>query len=221
MEHFLSHLSYLLSLYSTNRHATTLDFWRPIGYIPNLSYAKGVADRRLTKDKIQDKHTCISCTLQLLCNISNEGGFDLVVLGHDVRVKVWIHFITGDTSGHNNLVGHMNGSNMKYPYHDCKCELHELSESRPKCKLVTLDEIRNAFKNNIKHLKFIMLNIFLILFVYNLPATQYLFLNILIKSTSFIIGFLTIFYFIKPSDEISKIINNFAEKLNINFLKRF
>jgi hypothetical protein len=26
--------------------------------------------------------------LQLLCKISNEGGFDLVVLGHNVRVKV-------------------------------------------------------------------------------------------------------------------------------------
>ncbi len=38
----------------------------------------------------------------------------------------------------------MNGSNMKFPYQDCKCELHELSESMPKCKLVTLDEIRNA-----------------------------------------------------------------------------
>ena len=33
---------------------------------------------------------------------------------------------------------------MKYPYRDCKCELHELSESRPKCKLLTLVEIRNA-----------------------------------------------------------------------------
>jgi hypothetical protein len=61
-----------------------------------------------------------------------------------VCVKVWIHVITGDTSGHNNLVGHMNGSNMKFPYPDCKCEFHELSESRPKCTLVTLDEIRNA-----------------------------------------------------------------------------
>jgi hypothetical protein len=65
-------------------------------------------------------------------------------MGKKVCVKVWIHFITGDTSGHNNLVGHMNGSNMKYPYRDCKCELHELSKSRPKCKLVTLVEIRNA-----------------------------------------------------------------------------
>jgi hypothetical protein len=67
-------------------------------------------------------------------------------MGKKVCVKVWIHFITGDTLGHNNLVGHMNGSNMKFPYRDCKCELHELSASRPKCKLVTLDEIRNATK---------------------------------------------------------------------------
>jgi O-antigen/teichoic acid export membrane protein len=74
---------------------------------------------------------------------------------------------------------------------------------------------------NIKHLKFITLNIILILIVYNLPPTQYLFLNIIIKSTSFTIGFLTIFYFIKPSDEISKILNEFSEKLNISFLKRF
>ncbi len=55
-------------------------FWRPIGYIPNLSYAKGVADRWLTKDKIQDEHLCIVCILQLRCKILNEGGFVLVVL---------------------------------------------------------------------------------------------------------------------------------------------
>ncbi len=36
-------------------------FWRPLDYIPNLSHAKGAADRQLTKDKIQDEHTCISC----------------------------------------------------------------------------------------------------------------------------------------------------------------
>jgi hypothetical protein len=55
-------------------------FWRPIGHIPNLSYTKGVADRQVTKDKIQDKHTCLSCILQSLCKISNESGFDLAVL---------------------------------------------------------------------------------------------------------------------------------------------
>ncbi len=105
MEHFLSHLSYLLSLFSTKRHATTLDFWRPISYIPNLSFAKGVADRRVTKDKIQDKHTCISCILQSLCKILNEGRFDLVVLGHNVCVKVLIHYFIGDTEGNNKVLG--------------------------------------------------------------------------------------------------------------------
>jgi hypothetical protein len=40
----------------------------------------------------------------------------------------------------------MNGSNMKHTYRDCKYELHQLSKSRPKCKLVTLDEIRDAAK---------------------------------------------------------------------------
>jgi hypothetical protein len=72
MEHFLSHLSYLLSLYLTDWHATTLDFWRPIGHILNLSHGKGVADRQVTRDKIQDEHSCISCILQSLRKISNE-----------------------------------------------------------------------------------------------------------------------------------------------------
>jgi hypothetical protein len=40
----------------------------------------------------------------------------------------------------------MNASNMKYPYRDCKCQLHELSDPRPKFKLVTLEEIRDACK---------------------------------------------------------------------------
>jgi hypothetical protein len=30
-------------------------------------------------------------------------------MGRHVFVKLWLHFIAGDTSGHNNLVGHMNG----------------------------------------------------------------------------------------------------------------
>ncbi len=59
-----------------------------MGYAPNLLYGKGVADRQLTKDKIQDAHTCLLCIFQLPCKISNEGGFHLVVLGQDVRVKV-------------------------------------------------------------------------------------------------------------------------------------
>jgi hypothetical protein len=106
MEHFLSHLLYLLSLNSTDWHATTIvRFWRPIGYIPKLSHGKGVADRRVTRDKIQDERTCISCILQSLHKILNEGGFDLVVLGHNVCVKVCIHYFIGDKEGNNKWLG--------------------------------------------------------------------------------------------------------------------
>ncbi len=94
--------------------------------------------------RLQDEHDCLALITKQIIQIQTNGGFWTEVMGKKVCVKVWIHFITGDTLEHNNLVGHMNGSNMKYPYRNCKCELHELSESRPKCKLVTLDEIRNA-----------------------------------------------------------------------------
>jgi len=32
------------------------DFWRPLAYIPYLCYGKNKADKRETKDKIQDEH---------------------------------------------------------------------------------------------------------------------------------------------------------------------
>ncbi len=42
--------------------------------------------------------------------MSNEGGFDLVVLGHNVRVKVWIHYFIGDMEGNNNWLGQYPGN---------------------------------------------------------------------------------------------------------------
>ena len=89
---------------------------------------------------------CLALITKQIIQIQKNSGFWTEVMGKKVSVKVWIHFITRDRSGHNNLVGHMNGSNMKCPHRDCKCELHELSKSRTKCKLVTLDEIRDAMK---------------------------------------------------------------------------
>ena len=41
---------------------------------------------------------------------SNEGGFDLVVLGHNVRVKVWIHYFIGETEGNNKWLGQYPGN---------------------------------------------------------------------------------------------------------------
>ncbi len=39
-----------------------------------------------------------------------------LMMGRRVGVKLWIDFIAGDTSGHNNLVGHMNGGQPKFIY---------------------------------------------------------------------------------------------------------
>jgi hypothetical protein len=76
----LTPIIFTLSLF--NRTAqNNIRFWRPVGYIPNLSYGKGVADRRKISDKFQYEHTCISCIFESLCKITREGGFNLVVLG--------------------------------------------------------------------------------------------------------------------------------------------
>ncbi len=54
----LTPIIFTLTLFNQSAHNNTR-FWRPIGYVPNLSHGKGVADRQVTRDKIQDKHTCI------------------------------------------------------------------------------------------------------------------------------------------------------------------
>ena len=85
-------------------------FWRPIGYIPILSYGKGIVDKQQTRDKIQDEHTCLSCIFASLCNIQRDKGFQLTVLGQDVCVMVWIHYFIGDTEGNNKWLGQYPGN---------------------------------------------------------------------------------------------------------------
>jgi hypothetical protein len=74
-----------------------------LGYIPNLGYGKGNTMR------LQDEHDCLALITKQIIQIQESSGFWTMVMGKKGCVKVWIHFITGDTSGHNNLVGHMNG----------------------------------------------------------------------------------------------------------------
>ncbi len=101
--------------------------------ILNLSYGNSVSDRQLTKDKIQDEQTCLSSIFQLLCKISNEGGFNQVVLGQDVCVKVWIHYFIGDTKVNNKWLGQYPGNQegVQQPCRDCKCTFDSLKETNP------------------------------------------------------------------------------------------
>ncbi len=47
---------------STSRNNT--NFWRPLGFIPNLGYGKNKVDKTETRDKIQDEHTCLSTVFE-------------------------------------------------------------------------------------------------------------------------------------------------------------
>jgi len=117
------------------------NFWRPLGYIPYLSYGKGTSDKTATRDKIQDEHDCLAFVFKSLKKIHKNNGFDCTVLGQAVWVKVWIHFFVGDTEGNNKLVGQYPGNreSVKLPYRDCNCGYDDLSNPNPKYKYKKLD----------------------------------------------------------------------------------
>jgi hypothetical protein len=61
--------------------------------IPNITYGKDVADKTLTRDKIQYKHVCLSYAFKSLRKVSKEKGIDTVVLGCNIHWNVWIHLL--------------------------------------------------------------------------------------------------------------------------------
>jgi hypothetical protein len=70
------------------------------------------------------------------------------VLEHTVRVKVWIHYFIGDTKGNNKWLGQYPGNRegVRLPYHDCKCQFHDLSNPNPTCTYLTMEDINLAKK---------------------------------------------------------------------------
>jgi hypothetical protein len=122
------------------------DFWRPLAYIPNLSYGKNKADKRETKDNIQDEHRCLSAALDSVKEIHWKGGFYATVMGRVVKIKVWIHYFIGDTEGNNKFLGHYPGNKKQVcrPYRDCHCNYDDLMNPNPSCVYTTIDEMREA-----------------------------------------------------------------------------
>ncbi len=82
--------------------------------------------------------------MQLLHKISNEGGFDLVVLGHNVCVKVWIHYFIGDTGGSNKWLGQYPGNQEGVQHQDCTCTFDSLKETNPTCVYITLQDVHKG-----------------------------------------------------------------------------
>ncbi len=79
-------------------------------------------------------------------NFLNEGGILLVVLGHDVCVKVWIHYFIGDTEGNNKWLSQYpdNRGGVQQPYWDCTCKFDSLKETNPTCVYTMLGEVRKG-----------------------------------------------------------------------------
>ena len=120
------------------------NYWRPIAYIPNLSYGKGQGGKSI--DKVQNEHNCVAYAFQSLIHLCNNGGIKTTVMGRMVHLKIWIHYFIGDTEGHNKWLGHYSTSNsgVRRPYRDCHCSFSELSISKPSCVYSTIKELRSA-----------------------------------------------------------------------------
>jgi len=133
----LSCAPFIITFSFFNEAARSNDaFYGVLGYIPNLSYGSGKSSKKTPRDKLQDEHTCLKLITDQLCAL--EHGFETSILGKRVTVKPWIHFIAGDTSGHNNLVGQYNSSSAMFPYRDCTCLLSQMSDPIAQCKLITV-----------------------------------------------------------------------------------
>ncbi len=116
-----------------------------------MTYRHGKSNSKKAVDKLKDKHKCLRLITNQIENLNKLGGFHTYILGKKVTVKTWIHFIAGDTSGHNNLIGQYNSSNALQPYRDCHCLLEELSNLSPKCELITIEEYNFAKQAEILH----------------------------------------------------------------------
>jgi hypothetical protein len=124
----------IFTLACFNRTArNNTEFWRPLGYYPNLSYGKNKADKRKTKDKIRDEHLCLSAVLDSVEEIHQNGGFYATVMGRVVHIKVWIHYFIGNTEGNNKFLGHYPGNKKQVcrPYLDCHCNYDVLTNPNP------------------------------------------------------------------------------------------
>jgi len=89
--------------------------------------------------KVQDEHNCLRHMFDQITKIHNDGGITKTnVMGRQVTLNIWIHLITGDTSGHNDLCGHMNSGSANLPIRNCGCSWDDLDDPDLVCQFTTL-----------------------------------------------------------------------------------
>jgi len=124
---------------------------RVLGYVPNLGYDKGKANRQTSLEKLNEEHACLRTIMVQLAEIRSAGGFWTVVMGKRVKVVPWLHILSGDIVGQNDLCGHYNAhGNTANPTRYCHCPHEEMDISIPTCTYVTVEEVDLAYEKRLQ-----------------------------------------------------------------------
>ena len=84
-----------------------------------------------------DEQKCLSITLESLKSLHRQGGFATTVFDRQVKVQVWIHFVSGDTHGSNRWLGHYNSSGkLAMPWRNCRCPYSDMNKVNPHCVFI-------------------------------------------------------------------------------------
>ena len=139
----------------TQECRNNVDFWRPLGFVPNLGYGKSKNDKTASRLKLQDFHDVLKAIFQSYIDVHANGGIKTVITDFcggwkNVTLKSWIHVVIGDTCGNNQLCGHYNtnGMNVTRPYRDCECCGKNMSNAHPFCVLINREDIIELEKDD-------------------------------------------------------------------------
>ena len=149
----VSPILFTLTLFNRQARSQTR-FWDSLGYVPNLEAAtnkrsdSSIGIGITSAQKCQDEHVCLLFALRQIKDINDRGGIPMVVMNRKVKVKVWIHYIVGDISGNNVLLGSYNNANANCPYRDCTCPSAKFPDPNADCTLIRKADIDQLKKEN-------------------------------------------------------------------------
>jgi hypothetical protein len=131
---------FTLSCFNQESRNKQVEFWRPLAFLPNLSYGalSTKNSKTPTNQSYQDEHDCLHAAFSSLCDLHRNGGTAISVIGRPVVGKIWIHYCVGDSQGNNHWLGHFNGNgNLNHPYQDYNCQIWDMDKPKSNCQYVT------------------------------------------------------------------------------------
>ena len=100
-----------------------------------------------SEDFLKAEHKCLAIALKSLKAVHRKGGFATTVLGRKVKIRVWIHFICGDTHGNNRWVAHFNSpGKLAMPWRTCKCPYPDMNNPNPKCIFIRREDVARCIR---------------------------------------------------------------------------